>query len=56
MMSDTTEPDSWRPATEEGIDLFDNWLDPIGSEVRARARGFIRRARHYACLPALRRS
>ena len=41
MMSDTTKPDSWRPAAEMAVDLFDNWFDPIESEVRARAREFI---------------
>jgi putative transposase len=41
MMSDTTRPDSWQPAAEMAVDLFDNWFDPIESEVRARAREFI---------------
>jgi hypothetical protein len=41
MMSDTTKPDSWQPAAEVAVDLFDNWFDPIESEVRARAREFI---------------
>jgi putative transposase len=41
MMSDTTKPDSWQPAAEMAVDLFDNWFDPIESEVRARAREFI---------------
>ena len=40
MMSDTTKPDSWQPAAEMAVDLFDNWFDPIESEVRARAREF----------------
>ena len=37
----TTKPDSLQPATELAVDLFDNWIDPIETEVRARARGFI---------------
>ena len=41
MMSDTTKPDSWQPAAEMTVGLFDNWFDPIESEVRARAREFI---------------
>ena len=41
MMSDTTKPDSWQPAAEMTVGLFDNWFDPIESEVRSRAREFI---------------
>src|SRR5271168_841563 len=37
----TTKPDSMQPATEMAADLFDNWFDPIETEVRARARQFI---------------
>jgi transposase-like protein len=37
----TTKPDSVQPATELAVDLFDNWIDPIETEVRARARQFI---------------
>jgi putative transposase len=37
----TTKPDSMQPETEMAVDLFDNWFDPIESEVRARARQFI---------------
>src|ERR1700685_3385438 len=37
----TTKPDSSQPSTEMAVDLFDNWFDPIETEVRARARGFI---------------
>ncbi len=37
----TTKPDSLQPATELAVDLFDNWIDPIETEVRARARQFI---------------
>jgi hypothetical protein len=29
MVSDTTKPDSWQPAAEMAVDLFDNWFDPI---------------------------
>ena len=41
MMNNTTKPDSWQPAAEMTVDLFDNRFDPIESEVRARARQFI---------------
>jgi putative transposase len=37
----TTKPDSMQPATEMAVDFFDNWFDPIETEVRARARQFI---------------
>jgi transposase-like protein len=30
-----------QPATEQAVDLFDNWFDPIETEVRARSRQFI---------------
>src|SRR5258708_19377217 len=41
MTSNTTKPDSFQPAAEIVVDLFDNWFDPIETEVRARARQFI---------------
>ena len=41
MMSHTTKTDSSQPAAEIAVDLFDNWFDPIETEVRARARAFI---------------
>jgi putative transposase len=41
MTSNTTKPDSLQPAAEMAVDLFDNWFDPIETEVRARAREFI---------------
>jgi putative transposase len=37
----TTKPDSTQPVTEMAVDLFENWFDPIETEVRARARQFI---------------
>lgn len=37
----TTKPDSLQPAAEMAVDVFDNWFDPIETEVRARARQFI---------------
>jgi putative transposase len=37
----TTKPDSMQPVTEMAVDLFENWFDPIETEVRARARQFI---------------
>jgi len=41
MTNSTTKPDSLQPAAEKAVDLFDNWFDPIETEVRARAREFI---------------
>jgi putative transposase len=41
MKSITTKPDSLQPAAEMAVDVFDNWFDPIETEVRARAREFI---------------
>src|SRR6202043_2235020 len=41
MTSLTTKPDSSQPAAETASRLFDNWFDPIETEVRARAREFI---------------
>jgi putative transposase len=37
----TTKPDSMQPVTEMAVDLFENWFDPIETEVRAWARQFI---------------
>jgi len=41
MTNITTKPDSLQPAAEMAVDLFDNWFDPIETEVRARSRQFI---------------
>jgi len=41
MSSHTTNADSVQPVDEAASRLFDNWFDPIESEVRARAREFI---------------
>jgi putative transposase len=41
MTSTTTKSDSSQPAAETTSRLFDNWFDPIETEVRARARQFI---------------
>ncbi len=41
MTNITTKPDFVQPAAEMAVDLFDNWFDPIETEVRSRARGFI---------------
>ncbi len=41
MTNSTTKPDSLQPAAEKAVDLFDNWFDPIETEVRGRARQFI---------------
>jgi putative transposase len=41
MTKHTTRPDSLQPTTEMAVDVFDNWFDPIETEVRARSRQFI---------------
>jgi putative transposase len=41
MTSITTKSDSSQPGVETASRLFDNWFDPIETEVRARARQFI---------------
>ena len=41
MTKHTTKPDSLQPATEMAVDAFDNWFDPIETELRARSRQFI---------------
>ena len=41
MTSHTTNSDSVQPVDEAASCLFDNWFDPIETEVRARARDFI---------------
>ena len=41
MTNITTRPDFLQPAAEMAVDLFDNWFDPIETEVRARSREFI---------------
>src|SRR5882757_11420954 len=41
MPNNITKPDSLQPAAEMAVDLFDNWFDPIETEVRARSGQFI---------------
>ena len=41
MISTNTKPDSSQPAADMAVDLFDNWFDPLETEVRTRAREFI---------------
>src|SRR5450830_278841 len=41
MTSITTKPESSQPSSGTAPQLFDNWFDPIETEVRARARQFI---------------
>src|SRR3974390_2288581 len=41
MTSITTKPDSFHLEAETAPQLFDNWFDPIETEVRGRARQFI---------------
>ena len=59
MTSITTKPDSLQPAAETAAHLFDNWFDPIETEVRGSGAAIHRgvdprRARHSACPAALR--
>ena len=59
MTSVTTKPESSQPRNETAVHLFDNWFDPIETELRERVRGFIEelireRARRGAGAPALR--
>ena len=41
MTSTITKPESSQSQTETAGHLFDNWIDPIETEVRGRVRGFI---------------
>src|SRR5438105_9197784 len=41
MNESITTPDSLQPVTGPAVDVFDNWFDPIETEVRARSRQFI---------------
>ena len=41
MTSVSTKPESLQPQSETAVHLFDNWIDPIETEVRGRVRGFI---------------
>ena len=41
MTSISTKLESSQPQNETAIHLFDNWIDPIETEVRGRIRGFI---------------
>jgi transposase-like protein len=41
MTSVTTKPESSHPQSGTAVHLFDNWIDPIETEVRGRVRGFI---------------
>lgn len=41
MTSVTTKPESLQRQSETAAHLFDNWIDPIETEVRGRVRGFI---------------
>src|SRR2546421_4547224 len=41
MKSNITKPDSSQPVTDTAVYLFNDWFDPIESQVRERVRGFI---------------
>ena len=42
----TTKADSSQPQNETAGDLFDNWIDPLETEIRGRIRGFIEELIH----------
>lgn len=46
MTSTTMRPDSSQPTAGMAVDLFDNWFDPLETELRARVRGFIEELIH----------
>lgn len=46
MTSITTKPSSSQPTAGMAVELFDNWFDPIETEVRACARRFIEELIH----------
>jgi len=41
MTSVTTKPAPSQPQSDTAVHLFDNWIDPIETEIRRRIRGFI---------------
>src|SRR5215216_3349822 len=41
MTSVTTKPAPSQPQSDTTVHLFDNWIDPIETEIRGRIRGFI---------------
>ena len=41
MTSATTKSESSHPQNETAAHLFDNWIDPLETEIRGRIRGFI---------------
>jgi len=41
MASVTTKSGSSQPQSETAVHLFDNWIDPLETEIRGRVRGFI---------------
>jgi putative transposase len=41
MTSVTTKSESPQPQSETAVHLFDNWIDPLETEIRGRVRGFI---------------
>jgi transposase-like protein len=41
MKSNITKPDSLQPVADTAVYLFDDWFDPIETQVRERVRGFI---------------
>src|SRR4026209_1175317 len=55
MTSHTTKPDSVQPVDDAASRLFDNWFDPIETDVRARAQEFIEELSRGELVPAVAR-
>jgi putative transposase len=55
MTSVITNAESPQPETETAVHLFDNWIDPIETEIRGRIRGFIEELIHSELDAALAR-
>src|SRR2546422_10751958 len=55
MTSVITKPESSQPQSATAAHLFDNWIDPIETEIRGRIRGFIEELIHSELEAALAR-
>ena len=55
MTSVTTKPAPSQLQSDTAVHLFDNWIDPIETEIRGRIRGFIEELIHSELETALAR-
>ena len=55
MTSATTKSESSQPQNETAVQLFDNWIDPLETEIRGHIRGFIEGLIHEELEAALAR-